>query len=117
MAVSSLLGSSLAWEIILIFVLSKVLLHYITELLLLFLWKRSNTYDYNFQSVNNYLVVIHGRNSFVPIALVSRGPKITVTKNKITTSGKKKTQNCEVSHLSFWLFAWFFQKPILTIAA
>lgn len=73
------------------FGLSKVLLHYIiVSLLSLFCEKDKKNYDYNFQSVNSYLVVIHNRNSIVPVILVMRNQKPLSLKTRLQHLEKQK---------------------------
>lgn len=72
------------------FGLSKVLLNYIIVSLLLLFCEKDKNYDYNFQSVNSYLVVIHNRNSTVPVILVMRNQKPLSLKTRLQHLEKQK---------------------------
>lgn len=62
-------------------------------------YEKDMNHDYNFQSVNSYLVVIHNRNSTVPVILVMRNQKPLSLKTRLQHFENKN--NCEVSHLYF----------------
>lgn len=72
------------------FGLSKVLLNYIIVSLLLLFCEKDKNCDYNFQSVNSYLVVIHNRNSIVPVILVMRNQKPLSLKTRLQHLEKQK---------------------------